>query len=51
MLTHFGMIWNYNNFSRQNTWNFYKNNALSNIVFTQIWLQKNENWGNYKYNK
>jgi len=38
MLTCFGMIWNYNKFSSQNTWNSYKNYAVSKFVFIQIWL-------------
>jgi hypothetical protein len=36
MLTCFGMIWNYNKFSRQNTWNSYKNNALSNFYLLKF---------------
>jgi hypothetical protein len=52
MLTCFGMIWNYDNFSKRNIrsgkiYALSKNNIYSNLI-----AKKHKTyWGNYKYNK
>jgi hypothetical protein len=52
MLTCFGMIWNYEKNSKQNT-KFGKICALSkNLIYSNLIVNKNLTyWGNYKCNK
>jgi hypothetical protein len=52
MLTCFGMIWNCENFSIQNT-KFDKIHAFSKIfIYSKLIVKKNMTyWGSYKYNK
>jgi len=51
MLTCFGMIWNCDNFSRQNT-KFGKIYTFSNnYIYSKLNVKKMTYWGNFKYNK
>jgi hypothetical protein len=52
MLTSFGMIWNYNSFSKWNT-KYGKIYALSkNIIYSDLIVKiYMTHWENYKYNK